>query len=230
MIKINKMEKNRNKEFFFNKLYHLLFSEKFSKKINYNFDKKNRLDLIDFVIKKNKYKKYLEIGCNQDEVFKKIDIDKIGVDPLNGGNFRGTSDDFFIKNSDKFDCIFIDGLHIYDQVIKDILNSIKVLNENGIIILHDCLPSSIGHQRVPRTRYNWNGDVWKAIVEARTWNDFDTFTILADQGLGIIKKRKNPNILDIRNSSFKNLKFKFFYNNYKEIMRTVSFNDGIEMI
>ena len=52
MIKINKMEKNRNKEFFFNKLYHLLFSEKFSKKINYNFDKKNRLDLIDFVIKK----------------------------------------------------------------------------------------------------------------------------------------------------------------------------------
>jgi hypothetical protein len=230
MIKINKMEKNRNKEFFFNKLYHLLFSEKFSKKINYNFDKKNRLDLIDFVIKKNKYKKYLEIGCNQDEVFKKIDIDKIGVDPLNGGNFRGTSDDFFIKNSDKFDCIFIDGLHIYDQVIKDILNSIKVLNENGIIILHDCLPSSIGHQRVPRTRYNWNGDVWKAIVEARTWNNFDTFTILVDQGLGIIKKRKNPNILDIRNSSFKNLKFKFFYNNYKEIMRTVSFNDGIEMI
>jgi hypothetical protein len=104
------------------------------------------------------------------------------------------------------------------------------LNENGIIILHDCLPLSIGHQRVPRTRYNWNGDVWKAIVEARTWNDFDTFTILADQGLGIIKKRKNPNILDIRNSSFKNLKFKFFYNNYKEIMRTVSFNDGIEMI
>ena len=188
------MEKNRNKEFFFNKLYHLFFSEKFSKKINYNFDKKNRLDLINFVIKKNKYKKYLEIGCNQDEVFKKIDIDKIGVDPLNGGNFRGTSDDFFIKNSDKFDCIFIDGLHIYDQVIKDILNSIKVLNENGIIILHDCLPSSIGHQRVPRTRYNWNGDVWKAIVEARTWNDFDTFTILADQGLGIIKKRKNPNI------------------------------------
>ena len=77
----------------------LFFSEKFSKKINYNFDKKNRLDLINFVIKKNKYKKYLEIGCNQDEVFKKIVIDKIGVDPVNGGNFRGTSDDFFIKNS-----------------------------------------------------------------------------------------------------------------------------------
>ena len=224
------MEKNRNKEFFLNKLYHLFFSERFSKRINYSFDKKTRLDLIQLIIKKNEYKKYLEIGCNQDEVFNKIDIDKIGVDPISGGNFRGTSDEFFLKNTFKFDCIFIDGLHVYEQAIKDILNSIKFLNKNGVIILHDCLPKSIEHQRVPRSRYNWNGDVWKAIVEVRTWNNFDTFTILADEGLGIIKKRNNPNVLNIENKSFKNLKFKFFYNNYKEIMRTVSFNDGIKMI
>ena len=224
------MENNRKKEFFFNKFYHLLFSEKFTKKINYNFDDRNRIDLINLVIKKNNYKKYLEIGCNLDSVFNKIDIDKVGVDPVSGGNFRGTSDDFFLKNSDKFDCIFIDGLHVYDQVIKDILNSIKNLNENGVIILHDCLPTSIGHQRVPRTRYNWNGDVWKAVVEARTWKDFDTFTILADQGLSIIKKRNNSDVLNIKDETFKKLKFKFFYDNYKKIMRTVSFNDGIEMI
>jgi hypothetical protein len=224
------MEKNRNKEFFLKKLYHLFFSERFSKRINYSFDKKTRLDLIQLIIKKNEYKKYLEIGCNQDEVFNKIDIDKIGVDPISGGNFRGTSDEFFLKNTFKFDCIFIDGLHVYEQAIKDILNSIKFLNKNGVIILHDCLPKSIEHQRVPRSRYNWNGDVWKAIVEVRTWNNFDTFTILADEGLGIIKKRNNPNVLNIENKSFKNLKFKFFYNNYKEIMRTVSFNDGIKMV
>ncbi|MDB2354074.1 class I SAM-dependent methyltransferase [Candidatus Pelagibacter bacterium] len=224
------MEKNRNKEFFLKKLYHLFFSERFSKRINYSFDKKTRLDLIQLIIKKNEYKKYLEIGCNQDEVFNKIDIDKIGVDPISGGNFRGTSDEFFLKNTLKFDCIFIDGLHVYEQAIKDILNSIKFLNKNGVIILHDCLPKSIEHQRVPRSRYNWNGDVWKAIVEVRTWNNFDTFTILADEGLGIIKKRNNPNVLNIENKSFKNLKFKFFYNNYKEIMRTVSFNDGIKMV
>ncbi|MBD1140862.1 class I SAM-dependent methyltransferase [Pelagibacterales bacterium SAG-MED39] len=224
------MENNRKKEFFFNKIYHLLFSEKFSKKINYNFEKKSRIDLINLVIKKNRYKKYLEIGCNLDEVFDKININKVGVDPVSGGNFRGTSDDFFSKNSDKFDCIFIDGLHIYEQVMKDILNSIKFLDDNGVIIIHDCLPESIGHQRVPRSRYNWNGDVWKAIVEVRTWKNFDTFTILADQGLGIIKKRKNLNVLNIEKKSFKDLKFKFFYNNYKEIMRTVSFKNGIEMI
>ena len=226
----NRFEKNRKIEFFLNKVYHLFFSEKFSKKIDYNFDNKSRIDLIKYVIEKNKYKNYLEIGCNSDDVFNHITIEKTGVDPVSGGNFRGTSDEFFSQNSKNYDCIFIDGLHVYQQVIKDILNSIKILNNNGVIILHDCLPKSIGHQRVPRTRYNWNGDVWKAVVEARTWKDFETFTILADQGLGIIKKKNNSDLLNIQNTSFKNLKFKFFYYNYKKIMRTVSFYDGLEMI
>jgi len=51
----NKLEQKRKINFFINKIYHLIFSEKFSKKINFNFDKKSRLDLINYVIEKNKY-------------------------------------------------------------------------------------------------------------------------------------------------------------------------------
>ena len=101
----------------------------------------------------------------------------------------GTSDEFFSRNKDMFDCVFIDGLHTYDQVLKDVKNSLKFLDNNGIIILHDCLPISINHQRVPRTRYTWNGDVWKAIVELRTHKNLEVFTVEADQGLGVIKKK-----------------------------------------
>jgi len=173
---------------------------------------------------------YLEIGCHLNEIFNEIKIEKIGVDPVSGGNFRGTSDQFFLENNKKFDCIFIDGLHTYQQVRKDILNSLKFLNNNGLIILHDCLPSSISHQRVPRTRYKWNGDVWKAVVETRTKEYLDTYTILADQGLGIIKKRKNTNILNLKDIKIQNLKFKYYYNNYQKIMRTISFEEGIKII
>ena len=208
---INKLEQNRNINFFFNKIYHLLLSEKFSKKINFNFDRRNRIDLIQHIIEKKNYKNYLEIGCHKNEVFDKISIEKIGVDPVSGGNYRGFSDDFFKENKKSFDCIFIDGLHEYDQVKRDIVNSIKILNREGMIILHDCLPPSINHQRVPRTRYTWNGDVWKAIVEARTWEHVNTYTVLADQGLGVIKQEQNTEKLDLKNISFKNLKFKFFY-------------------
>ena len=229
MVK-NKFEQKRKLSFLINKAYHLFFSEKFSKKINFNFDKRNRLDLIKYVIKKNDYKNYLEIGCHNNEVFDKIEIEKIGVDPISGGNYRGTSDKFFKKNLKKFDCIFIDGLHEYSQVRKDILNSIEILNKDGIIILHDCLPPSISHQRVPRTRYTWNGDVWKAIVEARTWEHVDTYTVMSDQGLGLIKKEKNSNILNIGSTSFKKLKYKFFYENYEKIMRTISYDKILEII
>ena len=226
----NKLEQKRKINFFINKIYHLIFSEKFSKKINFNFDKKSRLDLINYVIKKNKYNKYLEIGCHNNDVFDQIRIKKIGVDPISGGNFRGTSDKFFEQNTSNFDCIFIDGLHEYDQVKKDIINSIKFLNKNGTIILHDCLPPSITHQRVPRTRYSWNGDVWKAVVEARTWRDVDTYTVLSDQGLGIIKNKNNTDPLLLKNVSFKKLKFKFFYDNYSKIMRTISYDDILDII
>ena len=45
-------------------------------------------------------------------------------------------------NKESFDCVFIDGLHTYNQVKKDIHNSLKYLNINGIIMLHDCLPNN----------------------------------------------------------------------------------------
>ena len=227
---INKLEQNRNTNFFFNKIYHLLLSEKFSKKINFNFDRRNRIDLIQYIIENKNYKKYLEIGCHNNEVFDKINIEKIGVDPISGGNYRGFSDDFFKENKTNFDCIFIDGLHEYGQVKRDIVNSIKILNTNGMIILHDCLPPSINHQRVPRTRYSWNGDVWKAIVEARTWEHVDTYTVLADQGLGVIKQVKNTDKLDLKNISFKKLKFKFFYENYNKIMRTITYEEFLKKV
>ena len=86
------------------------------------------MDFIQKIIDKKNCSSYLEIGCDDDLLFSKVKVkEKIGVDPVSGGNFRGTSDEFFDQNKDYFDCIFIDGLHEYDQVYKDIKNSIKFL-------------------------------------------------------------------------------------------------------
>ena len=136
-----------------------------------------------------------------------------------------TSDEFFLSNKEKFDCIFIDGLHIYEQVRKDILNSINFLNSNGIILLHDCLPSKIWNQIVPQIYGHWNGDVWKAVVESRTKPNLDTYTCVADHGLGIILKRKNKNILNLKIKNFKKLKFKEYYLNHKEYMNLITVSD-----
>ncbi len=214
------------------RLYYFFTNERFSKKFNYDWHKKSsRFDIINRIIEKKKFESYLEIGCQSDVNFSKIIIkNKIGVDPQTGGTHRMTSDDFFKQNKSTFDLIFIDGLHVYEQVLKDIENSLKVLNENGVILIHDCLPAKIWHQTIPQTHSSWNGDVWKSIVKSRTRIDIDTYTIEADQGLGLILKRKNKDLLIDKIENFKNLKFRDYYIHHKKFMRIIDESDVLEII
>ena len=209
------------------RLYHYIFGEKFYKKLDFEWDKcPSRDQIIQETIDRKEYKSYLEIGCDQNQVFSKIKIEKkIGVDPVSGGTIRDTSDNFFKKNDIKFDIIFIDGLHEYNQVKKDINNSLFFLNNNGVIFLHDCMPRGFIYQAVPRASGAWNGDVWKNIVETRTQIEIDTYVIYADQGIGMILKRSNRNLLKLEVNNFKKLKYKDFYYNYKEYLNVVSHED-----
>jgi len=220
------MEKN-NKLFKLYRLYHYIFGEKFYKKIDFEWNKyPSRDQIIQETINRKEYKSYLEIGCDQNQVFSKIKIEKkIGVDPVSGGTIRDTSDNFFKKNNIRFDIIFIDGLHEYEQVKKDINNSLSFLNDNGVIFLHDCMPGSFIYQAVPRARGAWNGDVWKNIVETRTKIEIDTYVIHADQGIAMILKRSNKNLLKLNVNNFKKLKYKDFYYNYKKYLNVINYED-----
>jgi len=211
------------KIFKFNRWYHYIFGEKFYKRLDFEWHKyPSRYEIIQETINRKNYKSYLEIGCDQDELFSKITIDKkIGVDPASGGTVRDTSDNFFKKNNTKFDIIFIDGLHEYDQVKKDINNSLIFLNDNGVIFLHDCMPMRFIYQAVPRATGLWNGDVWKNIVESRTKSEIDTYVVHADHGIGVILKKQNKKVLNLSINNFKKLKFKDYFYNYKEYLNVV---------
>ena len=196
----------------------------------------SRSNLINYLIGLYGYKSYLEIGVNNGENIERVECSyKVGVDPSNNYDkvtFNITSDDFFAQNKDTFDIIFIDGLHQYDQVKKDINNSLKVLNKNGVILLHDCMPSSFMRQAPKRSSNIWNGDVWKNIVECRSLNEIDTYTIYADHGIGLILKRKNRNKLEGlkigrlgESKNFKKLKFKDYYKNYNYYLNIIYYED-----
>ena len=212
--------------------YHHLFHDKKLGNIGFDFTKKKtRLEIVQTIIEKKKYKKYLEIGCFDDEVFKNIRCEKkVGVDPVSGGNIRKTSDQFFSNNNENFDCIFIDGLHEYKQVRKDIKNSLKFLDTNGIILLHDCLPNNYYEQAIPRCQWTWNGDVWKAIIESRKSNDIDVYTCYADYGIGVIIKRPNRNLLNSTNKDSSLLKFDDYFHNHKNLMNIIEYEKLMEII
>ena len=153
-----------------------------------------RTEIINRLIKKIEAKAYLEIGVREPEGnFNSIACEnKVAVDPVPLSNMvlPLTSDQFFEQNNSTFDVIFIDGLHEEKQVMKDILNSLEVLNEGGYVICHDMNPTTEEMQIVPiETDGAWTGDCWKAWVRLRaTREDLSMAVIDTDFGVGVIKK------------------------------------------
>jgi hypothetical protein len=178
----------------------------------------NRTDLINQNLQSFTNPRYVEIGVRNGENFFSIKSkNKVGVDPeyffskrfflkslMKYYNwrftmFRKTSDSFFehdapyIYKSKKIDVVFIDGMHTYTQSLKDAKNSLRFLNDNGVIIFHDCNPQTpeAATHHLPSKKINWNGDVWKTIHHFRQLDEFfDCFTMDADEGLGVLKMRK----------------------------------------
>ena len=212
--------------------FHFLTGGYKSKKIDISFkNKKNRLEIVQNILNLKKYRSYLEIGTFKNDLFNHVKCNvKVGVDPVSGGNIRKTSDAFFSENNQKFDLIFIDGLHHYEQVKRDIFNSLKFLNNKGIILLHDCLPRNYYYQAVPRSQINWNGDTWKAFLEIRNQTMYDTYCCNADEGIGVILKRDNLNPLNTNIESFQNFNFNKFATNYKKYLNLVEYESLIKIL
>ena len=208
----------------------------------------NRYDVINDLIIKNNYKTYLEIGVrNPDECFNLINCEtKHSVDPgyevalphFNIDNlvtYQYTSDTFFkllenkgtdLSTTYKWDIIFIDGLHISNQVERDIMNSLNHLAENGVVVLHDCNPPNLWMARedyiIDGIAHGWNGTVWKSIYKLRaTRPDLFVCTVDTDYGIGIVKRGKQE-CCDFDNSYYE---YRIFEQNRKEHLNLISIEE-----
>ncbi|KKN60593.1 hypothetical protein LCGC14_0530330 [marine sediment metagenome] len=191
----------------------------------------NRTGVINGLVKKYNYTSYLEIGVkNPKNNFDVILIeDKDGVDPewrrppVSGNKFVMTSDDFFnqIGKDKRYDLVFIDGLHHFEQIDKDIVNSLKHLNDNGTVVIHDCNPTIVSMQSRPRIAGRWTGDGWKSVFKLRYFrNDLSIFVVNVDFGCGVIRRGKQElykTDVDIEEC----LKWKYFNRNRKEILNLI---------
>jgi hypothetical protein len=200
---------------------------------SYGFDLASRTSIINHLIKKYNLNSYLEIGVRDGRNYEKIIAkNKTGVDPYPikeiDGLYKLTSDDFFKINKTKFDLIFIDGLHLEQQVDKDIKGCLNILSKNGFIIMHDCNPPTEFHQRenyeVDGKFPPWNGTVWKSFAKLRIkMVDLDMSCVDCDWGVGIIRKKKQ---LNFKHSG--GLDFEFLDRNRIELLNLISVNSFIK--
>lgn len=191
-----------------------------------------RTDVIQALLNAKKSPAYLEIGVERGQNFFSIKAgSKTAVDPkfrfsfkerfrwmyknpsnLNARYYEITSDKYFetMRGSKKMDVVFIDGLHTYEQSLQDVLNSLNILNKNGVIVMHDCnpphkaaaYPSKTKEEAIasntPGWTGEWCGDVWKTICYLRgTRKYLQAFVLDTDYGLGIVTKRNTEEYLNL---------------------------------
>jgi hypothetical protein len=200
---------------------------------------------------------YLEIGVNTGSSFIPLKANrKWGVDPSHTLTsrrlvkyaifsflgitvervFRMTSDEFFVKkkkllSSYGVDVCLVDGLHTYEQSLKDVLNSVVYLKPNGVILLHDCNPATelmalpaqgiedVIRQGISQWDGAWSGDVWKTVVHLRALrDDVDAFVLDCDTGIGIVTKRRPKGYLSYSESDIRAMDYSFLSKNRQALL------------
>lgn len=150
--------------------------------------------VLDLMCRLLRPKSYLEVGTLHGQTLAIPQCPSIGVDPrfalthdVAGGKpqthlYQMTSDDFFRRHDARavlgvksIDLFFLDGLHIYEFLLRDFLHAERLAARNSVILMHDCLPLeavmtyrsqdeylAVGaaQARIPGW---WTGDVWKIL-------------------------------------------------------------------
>jgi len=73
---------------------------------------------------------------------------------------------------------FIDGLHLFEQALRDFINLESYCGAGSIILLHDTIPLNEATQSRVRTTIFHTGDVWKAALCLKHYRpELDVFTV-----------------------------------------------------
>lgn len=150
---------------------------------------------------------YLEIGVDAGRSLALVlpETLAIGVDPApsvevdlspNARVFAESSDSFFANHDVTglfggvgIDLAFIDGLHLFEQTLRDLANVGRELSSRGCIVIHDTLPYDAVMAKRRRTTQKWTGDVWKVVECLRLERpDLSLVTIdVAPTGLTLVR-------------------------------------------
>lgn len=154
-------------------------------------------DYVAQVVKKKGARNYMEIGVREGYCISGIDVPSLGIDPffqfacnpIAGKKalflFQMGSDEFFrdfdprdFFGGNVIDVAFLDGLHQFEFLLRDFINTEKVSSRNSMILLDDCLPVNVemtervhmpGERKDKELSGWWTGDVWKVVSILRKY-------------------------------------------------------------
>jgi hypothetical protein len=149
---------------------------------------------------------YLEIGVARGDSLAQAlpSTAAIGIDPQPNLRkppheshrvFATTSDDFFARHDVRtelggraLEMAFVDGLHRFEQALRDFINVERACARNAVILVHDCYPLDARTAQREQVTEFWSGDIWRLLLLLRERRpDLTVHTIAAPPtGLGIV--------------------------------------------
>jgi hypothetical protein len=125
---------------------------------------------------------YLEVGTFQGRSLRLARKNYVAVDPgfrisspvippqgTQMHLFQQSSDDFFAscfleRNGIRIDLAFLDGMHLFEYLLRDFINTEKAMAPGGVVLLHDCCPTTEAMAAREIQPDAWTGDVWKTLL------------------------------------------------------------------
>ena len=179
----------------------------------------NRVAVVNLLLAHQPDARYLEIGCDRNELFDAVIAkNKTGVDPARGGTHRLTSDEFFQHNNGaRYDVAFIDGLHLYEQAHRDVVNALRCVGAGGWIGLHDMFPRDWMEEHIPRLSLGWTGDVWKVAFELARSPHIEFKLLKIDRGVGVARVLRDGAQISDRSTELADKRFPYFFDHAAEL-------------
>lgn len=168
---------------------------------------------------------YLEIGVCEAKTFAPLRAGrKVAVDPAfregaldliaaqpNAEAHELTSDAYFggPGRGRRFDVIYLDGLHTFEQTLRDLLNAVVVLNDKGIVVVDDVYPDSY-HASLRDRRQStklrqalglgggaWMGDVYRLTFFVDSFLQQFSYRMVSDNhGQLVVWRAPRPHVTD----------------------------------
>jgi hypothetical protein len=140
----------------------------------------NRYEFLGRMHEVFKPRTYFEIGVNDGRSLTLSRVPTVAVDPAHKITtelscdlrlVKATSDDFFkqdkpmahLGDEPKIDLAFIDGMHLFEFVLRDFINAEKYADWTSVVVFDDQLPRNIDEAARDRHTTAWTGDVYKII-------------------------------------------------------------------
>jgi hypothetical protein len=168
--------------------------------------------------------RYLEIGVAKGVTFHAVRAaEKVAVDPRFGFDvaeaaranptaryFQVTSDHYFgriVGTDERFDVIYLDGLHTAEQTLRDLLNALEFLKPDGIIVIDDVKPVTALAAIPDRATFArvraylgsrekaWMGDVYKVVWFIDTFlQQLSWRTVAENHGQAVVWRKRRGEV------------------------------------